>query len=362
MSAAPAGAGETRTPLDRIRTVLVRTSHPGNIGAAARAAWTMGIDALVLVAPRQLPRPARRRRARPAPRACSTQARVVATLDDALADCAWTVGLSARPREFAGRVVPMRAAAQEAIERTPRRRRSRWCSAARCRDCRTTSSRAAGASRRSPRIPRTRRSTSRRPCRSRPTSCGSPPTAGTVWQAPRFEPATHAEIEGLHAHAERTLAAMRFLDPAMPRRLMPRLRRLFARAGLEHEEVNILRGILARVDALLDARATTGSGERDRAGAGGSCRRRDASRSQRSTRGSSSACGAARGRCPCARQRAPTAARRSTARSARAAGRRPPSSCPRRASSCATRPGRYVALDGRLWRTLAHCSARSRGR
>jgi len=73
-----------------------------------------------------------------------------------------------------------------------------------------------------------------------------------VWQAPRFEPATHAAIEGLHAHAERTLAAMRFLDPAMPRRLMPRLRRLFARAGLEHEEVNILRGILARVDALLE--------------------------------------------------------------------------------------------------------------
>jgi tRNA/rRNA methyltransferase len=44
---------------------------------------------------------------------------------------------------------------------------------------------------------------------------------------------------------------LHFLDPARPRRLMPRLRRLFARAGLEQEEVNILRGILARIDALL---------------------------------------------------------------------------------------------------------------
>ena len=44
---------------------------------------------------------------------------------------------------------------------------------------------------------------------------------------------------------------MRFLDPAMPKRLLPRLRRLFARAGLEREEVNILRGILARIDEIL---------------------------------------------------------------------------------------------------------------
>ena len=44
---------------------------------------------------------------------------------------------------------------------------------------------------------------------------------------------------------------MRFLDPARPRMLMPRLRRLFGRAGLEREEVNILQGILARIDELM---------------------------------------------------------------------------------------------------------------
>ena len=71
-----------------------------------------------------------------------------------------------------------------------------------------------------------------------------------MWRAPRFAAATQDEIEGLHQHAARTLAAIGFFDPKLPRRLLPRLRRLFARAGLEKEEINILRGILARVDEL----------------------------------------------------------------------------------------------------------------
>jgi tRNA/rRNA methyltransferase len=76
-------------------------------------------------------------------------------------------------------------------------------------------------------------------------------TGGHVWRAPKFAPATADEIAALHAHAERTLVAMRLLNPAMPKRLLPRLRRLFARAGLEKEEVNILRGILARIDQFV---------------------------------------------------------------------------------------------------------------
>jgi len=73
-----------------------------------------------------------------------------------------------------------------------------------------------------------------------------------VWRAPRFAAASHDEAEALHAHAARTLAALRFLDPERPRLLLPRLRRLFGRAGLEREEVNILRGILARIDQLVE--------------------------------------------------------------------------------------------------------------
>jgi tRNA/rRNA methyltransferase len=236
-------------PLAHVRIVLSRTSHPGNIGAAARAAWTMGIGALVLVAPRRFPDADATARATGA-ESVLAKARVVPSLDDALADCAWTVGLSARPRELAGRVVPIRAAAHEAIARTRDGPVALVFGSemsglsndelARCRAVAT--------------IPANPAYSSLNLAAAVQVAAYELRLAAAgddVWQAPRFEPATHAAIEGLHAHAERTLAAMRFLDPAMPRRLMPRLRRLFARAGLEHEEVNILRGILARIDALL---------------------------------------------------------------------------------------------------------------
>jgi tRNA/rRNA methyltransferase len=63
------------------------------------------------------------------------------------------------------------------------------------------------------------------------------------------EPASHDEIEGFFAHLESAIVASGFLDPEKPRRLMPKLRRLFGRAQLEKGEVAILRGILASFDA-----------------------------------------------------------------------------------------------------------------
>ena len=56
--------------------------------------------------------------------------------------------------------------------------------------------------------------------------------------------ARHEDIENFYAHLEQSLLASGFLDPANPKRLLPRLRRLFGRVGLEQEEVNILRGML----------------------------------------------------------------------------------------------------------------------
>ena len=100
--------------LSAVRIVLVATSHPGNIGAAARAMHTMGLERLVLVAPRRFPDPEATALASGAT-AVLDDARVVASLDEALAGCALTVGFSARAREFAGRVLALREAAAEAI-------------------------------------------------------------------------------------------------------------------------------------------------------------------------------------------------------------------------------------------------------
>ena len=59
--------------------------------------------------------------------------------------------------------------------------------------------------------------------------------------------ATAEQVEGLFGHLEKALVEIDFLDPAQPKKLMPRLRRLFARTALETEEVNILRGIANQI-------------------------------------------------------------------------------------------------------------------
>jgi tRNA/rRNA methyltransferase len=69
---------------------------------------------------------------------------------------------------------------------------------------------------------------------------GAPPTVAEAGQAASLE-----EVEAFLSHLERAAVGSGFLDPHVPKRLMPRMRRLFARAGLEREEINILRGMLA---------------------------------------------------------------------------------------------------------------------
>ena len=103
--------------LARLRVVLVRTSHPGNIGAAARAMYTMGLARLVLVQPAKFPHPEADALATGAA-VVLEHATVAATLDEALAGCALAIGLSARPRAFAGRVMSIREASHEAVART----------------------------------------------------------------------------------------------------------------------------------------------------------------------------------------------------------------------------------------------------
>jgi tRNA/rRNA methyltransferase len=59
--------------------------------------------------------------------------------------------------------------------------------------------------------------------------------------------ASAAQIEGMFSHLEQALVKIEFLDPASPKKLMPRLKRLFSRTQLETEEVNILRGIAKQI-------------------------------------------------------------------------------------------------------------------
>jgi tRNA/rRNA methyltransferase len=234
--------------LARLRVVLVQTRLPANIGAAARAMHTMGLARLVLVAPARFPDADATALASGAT-AVLDAAEVVPALADALAGTRMSIGFSARPREFAGRVLPLRAAAGAAIGMATRAdvalvfgTEMSGLSNAELAQCSAVATIAANPAYRSLNLAAAVQVAA---WEMRAAALGD-----GVWSAPRFSPATHDDVAALDAHAERTLAAIGFLDPARPRRLMPRLRRLFARAGLEREEVNILRGILASVDAL----------------------------------------------------------------------------------------------------------------
>ena len=235
--------------LSALRIVLVAPSHPGNIGAAARAMCTMGLSRLVLVSPKRFPDPEANALASGAT-AVLDGARDVATLDEALRGSVLAVGLSARPREFAGRVLPAREAAAEAVRHAVRGdvaivfgTEMSGLSNSELGRCGVVAT-----------IPTSSEYASLNLAAAVQVVAYElriAAGAGDVWRAPRFASATVDEVEALYAHGTRTLADLRFLDPRMPKRLLPRLRRLFARAGLEKEEVNILRGILARIDQML---------------------------------------------------------------------------------------------------------------
>ncbi len=210
---------------------------------------TMGLSHLTLVNPRRFPDPEAIALASGATRVLDS-ARVVATLPEALDGCMLVIGLSARKRELAGRVQSVRAAAGAAIAHAARGDVALVFGGemsglsnrelARCGVVATIPADAAYGS-----------LNLAAAVQVAAYELRVAVEGDAVWTAPRFAPATADEIEFLYGHGTRTLIAMRFLDPDRPRRLLPRLRRLFARAGLEKEEVNILRGILARIDELI---------------------------------------------------------------------------------------------------------------
>ena len=74
-------------------------------------------------------------------------------------------------------------------------------------------------------------------------------------------PAVHQDVERFYAHLERVMVASDFLDPERPRRLLPKLRRLFGRTELESDEINILRGLLDAVERKLAGPGRSGSGK-----------------------------------------------------------------------------------------------------
>ena len=230
--------------LDRIRVVLSRTSHPGNIGAAARAMKTMGLRDLWLVAPEAFPDEVATARASGAADLLES-ARVVGTLQEALADTVFSAALTARRRELSLPRMQARDAAGELVARSE----DGIVALVFGNETSGMTNEEVGLCSLPVTIPTDPEFSSLNlgaavqvlSYELRMAALGEAATAPADVQA---EPATHADFEGFMSHLERVVTASGFHDPANPKRLLPRMRRLFNRVRLEKEEVAILRGML----------------------------------------------------------------------------------------------------------------------
>lgn len=228
--------------LANIRIVLTRTSHPGNIGAAARAMKTMGLSQLVLVAPAVFPNSQADAMAASAGDVLA-QARVCVTLAEALTGTTLALGVSARRRDIVAQVrTPPEAAicllteAQAAPVALVFGNETSGLSNEELGLCQGLVTIAANPDYSSLNLAAAVQVLS---YEIRQAWLGHP-----NWPQPEMDAATGDELEKFYAHLEATLAELEFLNPGSPSKLMLKLRRLFGRTRLAKEEVNILRGIL----------------------------------------------------------------------------------------------------------------------
>ncbi len=258
--------------LDRIRIVLIGTSHPGNIGAAARAMRNMGLEDLALVTPRCDPRDQEAYSRASGANTLVDAARQFDALETAVADCTLVVGASARSRHLPWPMVSPRALAEglpQALASDGARvalvfgREDTGLTNAELQRCHQhvhiptnpdfSSLNLAAAVQvlayecRQAFLAMDETAT---PAVNTTTGEMDQPF-GVEWDNP---PATHADLERFFVHLESTLTAIDFHDPDNPRQLMARLRRLFLRAHLDSMEMNILRGILGTIDKRLRER------------------------------------------------------------------------------------------------------------
>ena len=241
--------------LERVRIVLVRPSHPGNVGACARAMRVMGLEDLVLISPR-LADVARHPEAIAFASGATEQlarSRSVDTLDEALAGITLAVALSAEGREFGPAPEVPEAAVRrvlDELEAHPEHRAALVFGTERT----GLSVEEAGRCQALCAIPGDPDYSSLNLSQAvqlmayllrREASTRAPATA-TGRAGPRY--AGHEEVEAMFGHLERSLIEIRFLDPLHPKKLMARMRRLFNRTRLESEEVQLLRGVCRQAE------------------------------------------------------------------------------------------------------------------
>ncbi len=234
----------------RLRIVLVETSRAGNIGSVARAMKTMGFAELVLVNPRFADALHQEEAVAFASGAQDilAGARIVGSMAEALDGCNFAAAVSARLREFSPPVQTPRQFAEQAAGQAGLKvalifgnERFGLPNQA-VEQCNVLVN-----------IPANPDYSSLNLAQAAQVllyECRMAAGAGQVAAGAigfQGDAASVEQIEGMYVHLEEALVGLGFLDASNPRKLMPRIKRLFARAGLEREEVNILRGIAGQI-------------------------------------------------------------------------------------------------------------------
>lgn len=238
---------ESFVMLERIRIVLVSTSHPGNIGSAARAMKTMGLSQLYLVAPHEFPHPKALEMASGADDVLAG-AVVVETLDEAIHDCALVVGASARMRTIPWPLLAPRAMAEKVRQQTADvhtailfGREQSGLSNEELQRCNLHIQIPANPDYSSLNIAAAVQVIA---YELRVASININEVEAEEWD---YRLATADEMEKFFNHLQEVLIEIHFLKMNAPRKLMTRLRRLFLRTRPDVMEMNILRGMLTAV-------------------------------------------------------------------------------------------------------------------
>lgn len=239
------------SPLNNVRIVLSHPSHPGNIGATARAMKTMGLSALYLINPKSFPDNKADALASNA-RDILGKANVLDSLEEALHDTVLAVAMTARPRNLANRTLDARQVSKKLLEQARQSpvalvfgRESAGLTTTEISKCQLTVHIPTHPEYSSLNLAAAVQIMAYELCMAFNESAGqpSPPTLQPATQLASFN-----DIELFYRHLEQAMTISGFLDPKQPKRLMQRMRRMFARTELEKEEVNILRGILSALE------------------------------------------------------------------------------------------------------------------
>jgi tRNA/rRNA methyltransferase len=226
---------------DNIRVVLSHTTHPGNIGAAARAMKTMGLRHLYLINPRHFPDPQATAMAAGADDILE-RAVVCTSIDEALQGVTYTAAMTARRRDISIEVQAPREAMPKVLQEAATGQVALLFGT----EMSGLTNEEMGRSQLGVNIPTDPEFSSLNVAAAVQVVAYELAVAaqGFVPQASEVQPAPYESLEGLYAHLEKALFEIGFFTTQNPARLMQRLRRLYSRARLEQEEVNILRGIL----------------------------------------------------------------------------------------------------------------------